>query len=412
MNEHARRITTVCYIVNARIPTEKAHGLQILKMCEAFQSQGAEIELIVPFRVQSDAMRDIKNVWDYYDIKTRFRIRRLFSPDFIPCDRILPQTIMLGLYYFQGLFFSLAALIVSLFTPKDVYYSRDLQTIFWLCLTKVLHRKKIFFEAHELHGCCGRTGVFAVVAHRLMRWMMPRLDGIVVITDCLKQYYRLFGVAEEDILTAPDGVDEKRFSAIPSKHEARQKLDLPLDKKIICYLGHLFEWKGVYTLAESAEYLSEACTVYIVGGMPEDVSRLQQFVNDKSLDHVVLTGYVPYIEVPFYLGAADVLVLPNSSEHKISREYTSPLKLFEYMAAKRPLVASDLPSLREILRHNDNACLVKPDDPQHLAQGVLDMLREEELAERLAVQAYNDVQAYTWEKRAVKILRFLAIKDR
>ena len=111
--------------------------------------------------------------------------------------------------------------------------------------------------------------------------------------------------------------------------------------------------------------------------------------------------------MPLYQAAADVLVLPNTAQAAISREHTSPLKLFEYMAAGRPIVASDLPSLREVLRHGDNAWLMQPDDPAALAQGIQHLLAEPALAARLAAQAQEEVQAYTWEQRAANILRFV-----
>ena len=100
-------------------------------------------------------------------------------------------------------------------------------------------------------------------------------------------------------------------------------------------------------------------------------------------------------------------MLPNTAQAAISREHTSPLKLFEYMAAGRPIVASDLPSLREVLRHGDNAWLVQPDDPAALAQGIQHLLAEPALAARLAAQAQEEVQAYTWEQRAERILSFV-----
>ena len=108
--------------------------------------------------------------------------------------------------------------------------------------------------------------------------------------------------------------------------------------------------------------------------------------------------------VPKYLAASDVLVLPNSE--KGLSEFTSPLKLFEYMAAKRPIVASDLPSLREILSES-NAVMVRPDDPAALAEGIQKVLEDEELAKKLAGNAYIDVQQYSWDKRAMRILEFV-----
>jgi glycosyltransferase involved in cell wall biosynthesis len=113
--------------------------------------------------------------------------------------------------------------------------------------------------------------------------------------------------------------------------------------------------------------------------------------------------------IPKFQRAADVLVLPNISASEDSSYYTSPLKLFQYMAAGRPIVASDLPSLRTIL-NSDNAYLVSPDDCQALAGGIRDALSNHQESARRAERARVDVNQYTWEKRAEGILDFVAEK--
>jgi glycosyltransferase involved in cell wall biosynthesis len=183
-------------------------------------------------------------------------------------------------------------------------------------------------------------------------------------------------------------------------------LDLPPDRPLIVYTGHLFRWKGVYTLAEAAQYLPEAYFVF-VGGMEKDVMEFRAFVREMGLSNVRVVGYVPPAQVPLYLAAADALALPNSAEEDISRLYTSPLKLFEYMASGRPIVASDLPSLREVLTDRVNACLVPPDDPTALVRGIQEALGNPLLARQLADRARQDVAAYTWEQRAEKVMAFV-----
>ena len=86
--------------------------------------------------------------------------------------------------------------------------------------------------------------------------------------------------------------------------------------------------------------------------------------------------------------------------------YMSPLKMFEYMAAKRPIIASDLPSVCEVL-NKENAILVKPDNPESLAQGIKKILEDKELANKMSYQAFSDVENYTWHKRVENILNFI-----
>jgi glycosyltransferase involved in cell wall biosynthesis len=394
------------YITAARIPTEKANGIQIVKMCEALQRQGLEVTLMIPTRSQPEAMQHVTNIWHYYEVDTRFFLRYIATPDFLRFEQRFPKKLVRCLYYFQCFLFSFCALALTFRKKHAIYYTRSLQTLFLLCLTKWLHRKKVYFEAHELHGDPRRTHPGRVLLSRLMRWMVRRLDGIVVITDRLKTFYSGFGISEQRICVAPDAVDAKRCVPTVERMEAHQQLHIPLDKKVVCYTGHLFPWKGAYVLVESVKYLSDEFCIYLVGGTASDVQALKDFVAEQQLQNIEVVGYVPYSKVPLYLAAADVLVLPNTSAERISRDYTSPLKLFEYMAAQRPIVASDLPSIREVLRHRENAFLVQPDDPKNLADGIVQVINDKQLAHHLVRTASAEVRAYTWDARAARIVTF------
>jgi glycosyltransferase involved in cell wall biosynthesis len=176
----------------------------------------------------------------------------------------------------------------------------------------------------------------------------------------------------------------------------------------VAYTGHLYAWKGAHTLARAAGLLPPDVRVCIVGGTPADVEAFRRFLAQNELQRVRLVGYVPPGEVPLWLAAADVLALPNSAGEAISARYTSPLKLFEYMAAGRGIVASDLPSLREVLEDGANARLVAPDSPADLARGLLELLDDPALAERLGARAQADVAGRTWDSRARAVLDFIA----
>ena len=115
-----------------------------------------------------------------------------------------------------------------------------------------------------------------------------------------------------------------------------------------------------------------------------------------------MVGHRPHGEIPYWLKAADVLVLPNSGKEDISKYWTSPLKMFEYMASGRPIVASDLPSIREVL-NGENAILVEPDNPEKLAGGIKAILQNNQLSDRISIKAVLDVQEYSWTKRVQKI---------
>ena len=232
------------------------------------------------------------------------------------------------------------------------------------------------------------------------------------------------GYDEQKIQVHPDGVDLEEFKI--SENKSRQELGLPEGKKIIMYTGHLYEWKGAGVLLGAAGWLSlrggsrsnpvdseiaaapsgprnDSDLIFVfVGGTESEIAKFRK--EATSLNNVLILGHKPHAEIPKYLAAADVLVLPNSGKSAISRYYTSPLKMFEYMASGKPIVASDLPSIREVL-NEFNAVLVSPDEPRAWANGVRKVLDDPQLARRISETALRNVQNYTWSKRAANIIR-------
>ena len=143
----------------------------------------------------------------------------------------------------------------------------------------------------------------------------------------------------------------------------------------------------------------------IVGGHEKepDLARVKAFAEQLNCaSRVTFTGLVPPAQVAQWLREADVLALPNPAS-AISSAFTSPLKLFEYMASGRPIVASDLPSIREVLKDGENALLVEPGNPQALVAGIRRIKDDAALGARLAEQALQDVRAFTWARRAERL---------
>lgn len=205
-----------------------------------------------------------------------------------------------------------------------------------------------------------------------------------------------FGVSAEKIIVEPNAVDLAPYENLPSRAEVRKHLKLPLDAKIAVYTGHLYAWKGVDTLVETASLMPEV-QVYIAGGTEYDLTRYKERFNAPNLYFV---GHRPHKEMSLWQRAADVLVLPNTAKEDISARYTSPMKLFEYMASGTPIVASDLPSIREVA-NNDKVVLVVPDDTEALAIGIKQIL--ENGGQLYANAAKSWIQNHSWSKRAERI---------
>jgi glycosyltransferase involved in cell wall biosynthesis len=234
------------------------------------------------------------------------------------------------------------------------------------------------------------------------RVVWRRADGYVTITTALARELesrfgprpRLAVVPDGARLSAVEGVGLRGSSGRPTR--------------VVGYAGHLYPWKGLDVLLRALQRLPDVRGL-IVGGLAAepDLARVRALADELAPGRVTFAGQVDPPRVAALLRDADVLVLPNPPS-RISAAYTSPLKLFEYMAAGRPIVGSDLPSLREVLRPDENAVLVEAGDAEALAAGIARVLADPGLAARIAAQAREDMIAWTWDKRAERLERLLA----
>jgi glycosyltransferase involved in cell wall biosynthesis len=193
---------------------------------------------------------------------------------------------------------------------------------------------------------------------------------------------------------------------LPGKAEARRRLSLPLEQHIAIYNGHLHTWKGAGTLAQAAQFLPQDFLLLFMGGTDEDIEK---FKKEYGADQrIAIIGRKGDEERPLYLRAADVAVLPNTGKDQISASYTSPLKLFGYMAAGTPIVASDLPSIREVLSEK-TAFFAQPDDPASFAKVLAHVVIHPTEAQMRAKTARSEVEQYEWQKRSGYILDFLGV---
>jgi glycosyltransferase involved in cell wall biosynthesis len=227
---------------------------------------------------------------------------------------------------------------------------------------------------------------------------MKKIQNLVVISHGLRKEFIDFGFPKDKIIVAPDGVDLEMFNLSASQKECREKFSFPKNKKIIMYTGNFYFWKGADLLLEAVKYLPNYFFVF-VGGTEKDLQKFNLVVKRDNLENILLLGYQPYHLIPYYLKSADLLVLPNRGEEKISKFYTSPMKLFEYLASGVPMVAANLPSLREILSEK-NSFLFKADDLQDLIKIINFALHISSVSAKISQQALFDSHKYDWLERA------------
>ncbi len=373
------------YVASVRIPSERANAYQILVQCDALAAAGHHVTLVAPKRANSFALRDA-DIAAHYGLRAAPRLVRLFTLDWI--DAVPPRFQRVP-FLIQSATFAFSVKRWLARHPADVVYTRDQYSLALLARSGV----PLVYEAHDLPR--------NPTARRALVRALGASLGIIAITHGLADDLAELGVERSRIEVLPDGFDPRRFAAMPTRADARSRLGIAQDARLVVYAGQFFAWKGVDTLVDAAAR-APSLSVLLVGGRPDDRARIEARVRSTGAAHVRLHPPVEPSMVPQFLAAADVLVIPNSAKEPISARYTSPLKLFEALAAGRAVVASDLPSLREVL-HEDNAVLVRPDDPEALARGLERAMQDVEGSSRRAERGRQDVQQWTWDARAVAI---------
>jgi len=369
------------YISNLHIPAPKIYGLQIVKNCEAFAGEGLQVELFVPKGIFSKVVVD---VFGHYDVKRIFTVKYLSS---IRNGKTL-RRIFRGFSSFVSEASFLPRALCAIFSYRsDIIYTRDK----YFAMVASFFGWNIFYEAHD------------VPSKKFLK-LFRRVKGVVVITEGLRSAFLDAGIKRESIFVAADGVDLDNFEIPENKYECRKKLCVPADKTMLVYTGQLYPWKGGDTLAEASRYLGDNVFIYLVGGSLKYVDEYRRRYENRNIK---ITGYRPHAEMPYWMGSADVLILPNSGRYNTSSRWTSPIKLFEYMASKRPIIASDVPSIREILDEN-TAVFFEPDNSESLADAIRTVLENKDLANKVSANAFAKVADYTWQKRAEKILKFVS----
>lgn len=385
------------YLAPVRFPTEKAHGLQIAQNCEALADAGYDVHLWTAQRRNTSAMRAIDDIYAHYGIHENFTLAKL---PVIDLYRVAGGDLRIErIAFYIVLATYLIVLLLRLpFARADVIYSRDDYVL--AVLSRFLPKHKLAYEAH----------LFATTERgaRLQTAVVRSVASIVAITPRLAQdLIQERSASPTATIVAHDGVQGARFANLPTREAAREALAWPLDVLIVGFVGRLHMLnmdKGVGTLVDALAHVP-GVAIGLVGGPDEMAQILRQRWLAHGLPEAqfLYAGQVAPSQVPLYLRAFDICAMPHPFTRQFAY-YTSPLKLFEYMAAERAIVASDLPGWSNVLQHEVNALLTAPDDVLSLAAAIQRLRDDPSLREQLGQKARQDVLAhYTWAARAAHI---------
>ena len=292
--------------------------------------------------------------------------------------------------------FALLALVVALQKRPDLVYARNY--IFpWLT-----SKLGIATVAEKHSPIETNTAPFCRLVDATRH---PHFYLWVTISHRLANYYHSQGVPEKKLIVLSDAVDLKLFQRpdrLPASPYAENCAN-------VAYVGHLYDYKGIPTVLEAAEIALDV-RFHFVGGLAEDIDRQQKRSQALELHNVTFHGLKPQVEVPNFLWHADVLLLPPSQHHP-SAAWTSPVKLGEYLASGTPIVATDIPALRDWLT-DEEVEFVQPDNAEAMVEGIRHLLNDRQRAEQLRRSGLVKAQELSYEQRAEAILNSCGLCDR
>ena len=220
---------------------------------------------------------------------------------------------------------------------------------------------------------------------------------LITISNVLSEHYQSLGVPAEKILVLPTGVDIDRFTrpgTLPTSPYSTEKPN-------IAYVGHLYDYKGIPTILETARHLPDF-HFHLIGGTPQDIERHQTFIAEQGIENIILHGIQPQATIPPFLWHADILLLPPSADHP-SAQWTSPVKLGEYLASGTPVIATRIPALQDWLS-DEQVTFVEPDDATAMKNAIEGILNHPQEAQSRAKQGLELAQQFSYANRARTIL--------
>lgn len=281
---------------------------------------------------------------------------------------------------------------------------------FFLCSTAFLARSfgiPLVVEVNELPGDerVRALPLFTSLARLADRLSFTRASLVVVVSPHLKRRVEALGVPGERVIVLPNAVSEESLN---EQVDASPALDrFPLEGCVVIgFVGWFVAWHQLDRLirefaALHKEFPHSRLLLVGDGGLK---GELQDLAHASGVaDHVIFTGSVPHREVPAYVEAMDICVVPHSNA------YRSPIKLFEYMARGKAVLAPNTEPIAMAAHHNGNALLFDPESAASLRQQLRRLLEDANLRVRLGTAARESVEArHTWTENARVVLESVA----
>lgn len=364
----------IYYISVTTFPSRSADSIQVMRACDSLAGFGHDVILHVPYRKAQDT--NIADIFQHYRCCNRFQLKYEFTFFGKEGAVIIP----IGLK---------AAL-----SRVDIVISRSIPAAF---ITTLLGKPTVI----EIHEPLNRSRI----ADLLSRWIvrMPSLKGVITNCKALEDVtLKDFPILHGKTVAIQNGADDMEDALLAPI--ARTKIN-------IGYSGQLYKGKGMEIILSLAPRFPDYI-FHVLGGLEEDINAWRKEL--VGIENIIFHGFINQNDLPSYLKAFDIVLAPYqkvvfgfNAKNNLA-QWTSPMKVFDYMAAGRAIIASDLPFMREILTDGENALLCPPDDIEVWADALKQLVSDENRRASLATSAHQKFLCeYTWAKRAEKVLSFI-----
>lgn len=366
----------IVYLSTSIIPSTQANSIHVMKMSSALSRNGYDVKLLAGM-LSSD--NDL-NIFQYYGVKNNFEVVRKRTAHF------KGSTFLLSLRYFPLL------KKIAASAEETVFYGRDVTTLCFLSK----QGRQVIYETHEMP----MKLLWKKVEKQLIK--SNNLEKIIFISNELREsYLDRYGklLAGKEMIIAPDASDEHP--------DFTQTIALAGQSDFnCCYIGGIYEGRGIGLILEVAKRLPDV-VFHLFGSKAVDVNNF----NEQSPANIHYYEYVAPSQIYKVRNAADVLLMPYQKKVSVAHSasdtsrWMSPMKLFEYMSSKKPIVSSDHTVLQEVLKDGHNALLCEPDNVSQWADAISILRSNKTLYEKVSDNAYEEfLSKYTWDNRVKCIL--------